>query len=171
MLDIVTTKVEFEVPTEERATEIYNSICVGNEFVFDTVEPTPFDFYCDAMGKEKDRVDVWDERRHEWITNIWFSGYKSCPISELEWIGGGTAAFKLYTLWAVPYQVLLGFGNKFKVPFTLKHVEKDGRYCGIETFELDENERVKIAYGRYSLGDDWRDLYIELNGAEPESCE
>ena len=168
MSNVVIAKIEFEVPTEVRAQEIYDTIRVGNEFVFATVDPTPFDIYCDAMGKEEEEdKNLWQQKRHEWITKVWFDEYRKCEISELEWIGVNTASFKLYTFWNTPLQVLLGFGNKFKVPFVIKYVEKNGRFGGTETYELDENDRVRKTKNRNRQN--WRDLYFELTGSEPHN--
>ena len=167
MSNVVIAKIEFEVPTEVRAQEIYDTIRVGNEFVFATVDPPSFDIYCDAMGQEVNKIFPLEEACHEMATEMWFDSYKKCEISELEWLGGNTASFKFYTFWDVPYIVLLGFGNKFKVPFTLKHVRKHSLDWGIEKFELDENDRIRRTSERVCMEVEYRNLHIELMGYAP----
>lgn len=170
MSDVVIAKIEFEVPTEVRAQEIYDTIRVGNEFVFATVDPPSFDIYCDAMGQEVNKIFPLEEACHERATEMWFDSYKKCEISELEWLGD-KAAFTFQTLRSVPYDVVVSFANQFNVPFTLKHIEKTGKYWGIETFELDEKERIKKTSERICMEEDFRDLYMELMGYEPEQDE
>ena len=171
MFDKIKSKIEFEVSSEEMAREIYDSICVGNEFNFQRVSLVPnFDIYCDKINREEDKECFWKNVAHDCNMYFWFFDYISCEIGELEWLGD-KAAFTFQTLRSVPYEVVVSFANQFNVPFTLKHIEKTGRYWGIEKFELDEKERIKKTSERICMEEDFRDLYMELMGYEPEQDE
>lgn len=168
MSNKVITEVEFEVHYEERGREIYDTIRIDNKFVFDTVGPTPFDIYCDAMGQEEYKDDLWHQKHHELITHMLFAEYKCCEISSLERRDGKAFAFNLNTPWDVPYQVLLSFGNKFKVPYKLNHITEDASHWGVERYELNENGLIERTSKHHKLLLDWYTLNVNLLGAEPD---
>jgi hypothetical protein len=167
MFKKIQIKIEFEVPSEEKAREIYDSICVGNEFDFRRLRfVNNFETFCDIINREEDKEYFWKRVFYKCNLHFWFFEYMSCEISELEWVGS-KASFTFQTLRSVPHEVVGAFASHFKVPFTLKYIENTGRYWGIETFELDEKERIRKTSERICMEEDFRDLQREFMELKP----
>ena len=175
MYDKIECKIEFEVPSEERAREIYDFICVVGKEInsVSLIIAGIFDFYCSETNREEDEEDkerFWKFALYDCNFEFWYEEFISSEIGELERFGD-KASFAFQTLYGVPYQLVALFANEFNVPFTLKHIEKTGKYWGIETFELDENERIRKTSERVCMEEDFRELHIEFMGYEPEQDE
>lgn len=171
MFDKIKSKIEFEVSSEEEARKIYDSICVGNELNLQLISFVgDIDYYCDAVKRVEDEEDkecFWEFVLYDRNYEFWYKEYISCKIGELKWIGD-KAAFTFQALSIVPYQVVMSIADRFKVPFTLKHIERTGESWGSETYELDEKERFRSTSGRICVEEDLIGLHIELVGYEPD---
>lgn len=165
MSETIKCKIEFGVSSEEEAREIYDSICaVGNEVNSqDLIFAGVFDYYCSETNREE---DFWKFALYDHDHEYWYEEYIGREIGRLEWIGD-KASFTFQTLCSVPYQLVALFANEFNVPFTLKYIENTGRYWGIETFELDEKERIRKTSERICMEEDFRNLQREFMDMKP----
>ena len=59
MSSMITNKIEFEVSSEEEARQIYEKVCVDNEFDFRALKPS-YDVYCSDLDPKKSIIEKWD---------------------------------------------------------------------------------------------------------------
>jgi hypothetical protein len=162
----VSIKIEFEA-VKEVANTIYGAICVNDRVDFNTLIPTPLHIYQGNLGSE-DEKDFGDNTWSEWNRDCWGTKWNACNPDKLKW-EDGKASIEFDTAWSVPYSVIVAFGNKFLIPFTLKYFDEGHNFWGIEEYVPNDTKtsiRRKVKKG--SLEEERRSLHIELRGYDYE---
>jgi hypothetical protein len=173
----VTNRIEFEASSEEEARQIYEAICIDNEFDFKTLDVPTFKDYCVAVGLQDaifeasgiEKIKLVQEEQQLFDASLahWYLQRTTCEISTLEWFGWG-AFFTFQTAWGIPHPVIVAFGNKFKVPFTHTYIEETSGFWGIEKYELNKDGLIEKTSERFNLMEDLYDLHLEFFGYEPQ---
>ena len=165
----VSVKIEFDA-SEEIANNIYDAICINDRVDFNTLIPTPLYIYHGDLRRE-DEKDFGAHTWLEWNKTFWGTKWNACNPDKLKW-EDGKASIAFDTAWSVPYPVIVAFGNKFLIPFTLKYFDEGHRFWGIEEYAPnDKKTSIRRKVKKDSAEEDQKPLHIELRGYDYEEDE
>ena len=155
---------------EELLSKVRAFLTLEDRLDFSLLIPPPPQIYIGnlAFEGEKDFQCNWSR----WNTENW--GTKWNVESSSFTVKKEEKVFEIVfnTAWTIPYPVISAINNRLQVPFVHRYFEEGSSFWGIEiwgrerlSFEAATISRIEK---RYSLDEDYRSLFIELKGYDPE---
>jgi len=162
----INVRIKYEA-SETTAYQIFQQIRIDHKFNFNTLIPTPVNIYLGPTGV-RDSEDFGKHTWYRWAVDNWGTKWNACECSDLIY-ESGIASFRFSAAWHVPYPIIIAFGNKFKVPFTLEYCEECGDMWGVEMWRVEAgcNHIERTSTSKNCIKDKKR-LCTELSGLSPE---